>query len=66
MKGVRIMAYTDYPDNIMDEILGGANGPKENEAEKAVNFLTEWTKYITDFIELIKNFFNELSAMLSK
>lgn len=60
------MAYTDYPDNIMDEILGGANGPKENDAEQAINFLTEWTNYITEFIETIKKFFEDLAALLSK
>lgn len=58
------MRYTDYSDEIMNEILGGAGGAVENKADTAVNFLEEWSKYISEFIEIVKNFFAELTAAL--
>ncbi len=56
--------FKDYSDEIMNEILGGANGPVENPADNAVNFLNEWANYISEFINIIKNFFNEITAAL--
>jgi len=56
--------FKDYSDEIMNEILGGANGPLENKADTAINFLNEWADYITQFIETIKKFFEDLMALL--
>ncbi len=55
--------FKDYSDEIMNEILGGANGP-ENKADNAVNFLNEWANYISEFINIIKDFFAKLTAAL--
>ena len=55
--------YKDYSDEIMNEILGGANGPV-NKADNAVNFLNEWANYISEFINIIKDFFSKLTAAL--
>lgn len=55
--------FKDYSDEIMNEILGGANGP-ENKADNAVNFLNDWANYISEFINIVKNFFDELMAVL--
>ncbi|MBQ6897530.1 MAG: hypothetical protein IJN70_01010 [Clostridia bacterium] len=55
--------FKDYSDEIMNEILGGADGPV-NKADNAVNFLNEWANYISEFINIIKNFFAEITAML--
>ncbi len=56
--------FKDYSDEIMNEILGGADGPLENKADTAVNFLNEWATYISDFIAMIKKFFEDLTAIL--
>ena len=56
--------FKDYSDEIMNEILGGANGPVENKADTAVNFLNEWANYISEFINIIKDFFTKLTAAL--
>lgn len=55
--------YKDYTDEIMNEILGGANGPV-NKADNAVNFLNEWANYISEFINIIKDFFAKITAAL--
>ena len=60
------MRYTDYPDSFMDLVLGGANGPQKNEAEEAADFLATWTKYITDIINLLMSYFDQLFAGFKK
>ncbi len=60
------MAYTDYPDNVMDEIIGGADGAQPNDAQKATAFLKEWTDLITQFFNEIFNFFAKLGEITKK
>ena len=55
--------FKDYTDEIMNEILGGANGPV-NKADKAVDFMTKWTGHITEFIQIFKDFFAGIKAAL--
>lgn len=55
--------YNPIPEDTLDEIIAGAGGQTENKAETAINFLNEWAEYITQFIEIIKNFWNQISAL---
>ena len=57
------MAYTDYTDEFMDLILGGAGGAKENEAQQATATLKEWGDYIAEFITIVKDFFEQISEL---
>lgn len=57
--------FTDFSDEIMNEILGGAEGPVENKADTAVNFLNEWAENISNFIEMVKKFFADLAAIFA-
>lgn len=56
--------FKDYSDEIMNEILGGAGGAVENDADNAVNFLNQWATYISDFITMVKDFFAQITAAL--
>ena len=56
--------YNPIPDDVMDEIVAGA-GEKENKAETAISFLNEWADYITQFIEIVKNFWEKISAIFA-
>lgn len=58
--------YESIPDNVMDEIVAGAGGQVENKAENAITFLNEWSGYIVAFIEIIKNFWNRISAIFAE
>lgn len=59
------MQYTEVPDSVMDEIVAGAAGTTENKAETAIKFLNDWAGYITEFIEIIKNFWNRISEIFA-
>ena len=55
--------FKDYSDEIMNEILGGANGSVDK-AGDAIAFMDRITFYITDFIRIIKEFFAGIAAAL--
>ncbi len=55
--------FKDYSDEIMNEILGGANGPV-NKADDAIAFMDRITGYITEFIQIFKDFFAGIAAAL--
>lgn len=58
------MHYFTIPQSILDEIIAGAHGGGEDKADTAVNFLDFWSKIFSDFINALKKFFDELSALL--
>ena len=55
--------FENYTDEIMNEILGGAYGPV-NKADDVVNFMTKWSDYISEFIQIFKDFFAGIAAAL--
>ncbi len=57
------MAYTDIPNDTMDEIIGGAGGAKPNDAQEAVSFLKELAGLIKDFFDSIFKFFEDLANL---
>lgn len=60
------MAYTDIPNDTMDEILGGAGGAKPNDAQEAVSALQRFTSFITQLFNEIFKFFEELAKITKK
>ena len=59
-----ITLFTNYTDEIMNEILGGAYGPS-NKADETIDSMNRVTGYITDFIQIFKDLFASISALFN-
>lgn len=53
--------YDKTPDDILQEIIAGVGGNKDVVAS-ATDFLQSLTKWVTEFIEIIKEFFGNLAS----
>lgn len=53
--------YQPVPDDTMDEIIAGAGGEVEDKAQNAIDFLGQWSTWLAQLIEIVKDFFNRIS-----